>query len=169
MKRQNIALFFLLLCIVSVLTLYLTNGPTLITDEDAIDDGFPIYMPSDDLLQSMGISNSPIITKERNDRLCTYLNVDLYYENPPVDQDDEKPALHMVVSNGCAYRYVPGYRTELSWAVGGKAMRIGDDFVDQLPPIIAFVEPTLQFQYVVFSEETLDNTMKLLESMKLLK
>jgi hypothetical protein len=168
MKRQNITLFFLLVFIGSVLALYLTNGPTDITIEDAVDDGFPIYMPSGELLQSMGISNSPIITKERNDRICTYLNVDLYYENPPVETGDE-PALHMVVSDGCAYRYVPGYQTELSWAVGGKAMRIGDDYVDQLPPIISFKEPTQQFQYVVFSEETLDNTMKLLESMKLVK
>jgi hypothetical protein len=168
MKRQNIALFFLLLCIVSVLTLYLTNGPTLITREDAIDDGFPIYMPSDDLLGSMGISNSPIITRERDDRICTYLNVDLYYENPPVDQDDE-PALHMVVSDGCADPILRGYPAELSWAVGGRAMRIGDDFVDQVPPIVSFVEPTREFRYVVYSKETLENTMKLLESMKLLQ
>lgn len=134
-----------------------------------MDDGFPIYMPSDDLLQSMGISNSPIITRERDDRICTYLNVDLFYENPSVDQGDAEPALHMVVSDVCAYRYVAGYATELSWAVNGRAMRIGDDFVDQLPPIIYFVEPTRQFQYVVFSEESLDNTMKLLESMRLVQ
>lgn len=137
--------------------------------QDAVEDGFPIYLPSDELLQSMGVSNSPIITRERDDRFCTYLNVDLYYESPHIEMDKEEPALHMVVSNGCAYRYVAGYPAELSWAVGGKAMRIEDDYVDQLPPIIYFQEPTLKFQYVVYSEETLDNTMKLLESMKLVK
>jgi hypothetical protein len=149
--------------------LHLTKGPTLLTEEEAIDDRFPIYMPTDDLLQLMGISNSPIITKERDDRFCTYLNVDLYYENPSVETGDENPALHMVVSDGCAYPYVAGYPAELSWAVGGRAIRVGDDFVDQLPPIISFVEPTREFRYVVYSKETLENTMKLLESMKLVK
>jgi hypothetical protein len=74
----------------------------------------------------------------------------------------------MLVSDGCAYPDWRGYYTELSWAEEGAAIRVGDDFVDELPPVIIFNEPAQHFQYVVFSNESLDETMKLLESMILI-
>jgi hypothetical protein len=117
----------------------------------------------------MGISNSPNVTLKSEGRDCKYITINLLYENKPQDPNDEKPALRMLVSDGCAYPSWQGYPADLSWAVEGKAIRVGDDFVDELPPIILFKEPTQGFQYVVFSEEPLDNTMKLLESMTLLK
>ncbi len=144
-----------------------TNTKPVITIEDAIERGFPIYLPSNNALQSTGIANSPTITVNTQGRNCTYLSIDFPYENKPQSQDDEKPAIRMLVSDGCAYPAWQGYQTELSWALEGKAIRVGDDYVDELPPIILFEEPAQHFQYVVFSEESLDNTMKLLESMNL--
>lgn len=110
-----------------------------------------------------------LVTVNTEDRTCTYLSVNFPYENQQTAPKNEKPAIRMIVSDGCAYRAWQGYPAQLSWAVDGKATRVGEDYVDELPPIILFKEPTQEFQYVVFSEESLDNTMKLLESMKLLK
>ncbi len=170
MTTRNIVLFILFLLCTACSLLPRTNGdPPTITLEDAISKDYPIYLPDDNVLQSMGISNSPTITVQNEGRNCTYLSIDLPYENKPQNPNENKPALQMLVSDGCAYPGWQGYPAELSWAVDGKAIRVGDDFVDKLPPIILFEEPTQEFQYVVFSQESLDNTMKLLESMKLLQ
>ena len=73
----------------------------------------------------------------------------------------------MIVSDGCAMRMWQGYSTELSWSVDKVAMRLGDDFVDELPPVILFLEPTQRFQYIVYSQLSFDDTMLILESMEL--
>jgi hypothetical protein len=170
MKPRNTQLILLLfLCTACSLLPNKSVEPPIITLEEAISRGFPIYLPSDDILQSMRISNSPTITVNMEGRNCTYLLVDFPYEDKQTDPNNGKPAMRMLVSDGCAYPGYTGYPAELSWALEGKAIRVGDDFVDELPPIILFEEPTQEFQYVVFSEESLDNTMELLESMKLLK
>jgi hypothetical protein len=164
MKPRNINLFLLLfLCTACSLLPTRSVEPPTITVEEAVSRGFPIYLPSDDILQSMGISNSPAVTVNMEGRNCTYLSVDFPYEDKLTDPNNQKSAIRMLVSDGCAYP------AELSWVVEGKATRVGEDYVDELPPIILFEEPTQEFQYVVFSEESLDNTMKLLESMNLLK
>jgi hypothetical protein len=170
MKPRNAQLFLLLFLCTACSLLPSTNvEPPIITLEDAVAKGYPIYLPANDVLQPMGISTSPEVTLNSEGRDCTYIAIDLPYENKPHDPNDEKPALRMLVSGGCAYPYWQGYPAELSWAVGGQAIRVGEDFVDQFPPIILFEEPTQEFQYVVFSEESLDNTIKLLESMTLLQ
>ena len=168
MKSRNAQLFLLLfLCTACSLLPSTNDKPATLMFEDAIERGFPIYLPSNDLLQSLKISTSPTITLNSEVRNCTYLSVDFPYENKSHDQNDEKPAIRMLVSDGCAYPAWQGYPAELSWANEGKAIRVGEDFVDELPPIILFEEPLKEFQYVVFSKESLDDTMQLLESMKL--
>ena len=170
MKPPNIHLFLLFFLFTACsLQPNASVEPPTITLEEAVSRGFPIYLPADDILQSMGISNAPAITVNMQGRNCTSLSVDFPYENKPIDPNNAKPAIRMLVSDGCAYPAWQGYPVELSWAVDGKATRVGEDYVDELPPIILFKEPTQKFQYVVFSEESLDNTMKLLESMNLLK
>lgn len=161
--------FFLLVLCTACSSSPATDGvPIPIAIGEAVERGFPVYLPSNDILRSMGIATLPTTIILSQGRDCTYLSIDFHYENKPQDPDNEKPAIKMLVSDGCAYPVWQGYGTELSWAVGGKATRVGEDFVDELPPIILFEEPTRGFQYVVFSEESLDNTMKLLESMSLL-
>ena len=170
MKPQNILLFLLLfLCTACDLVPNRSVEPPTISLEEAVSRGFPIYLPSDEILQSMEISDSPSIAVKTEGRNCTYLSVDFPYENKETDPNNGNPAIRMLVSDGCAYPAWQGYPTELSWAVDGRATRVGEDYVDELPPIILFKEPKQEFQYVVFSEESLDNTMKLLESMSLLK
>lgn len=167
--RKTYLIFLLLLCSACNLLPNTDSKPLIITIEDAISKGFPIYLPSDDIIQSMGISVSPTVTANTRDRNCTYLSVEYPYENKQLDSENGKPAIKMLVSDGCAYPAWQGYPAELSWAVDGKAIRVGEDFVDESPPIILFNEPIQEFQYVVFSEESLDNTMNLLESMTLVK
>jgi hypothetical protein len=170
MKPRNTYLIcLLLLCFACDLLSNIDSKSPIITIEEAVSKGFPIYLPSENILQSMGISVSPTVTMNTRERNCTYLSVDYPYENKPLDPENGKPAIKMLVSDGCAYPGWQGYPAQLSWAVDGKAIRVGEDFVDELPPIILFNEPTQKFQYVVFSEESLDNTMKLLESMTLVK
>jgi hypothetical protein len=169
MKRQIAPLLFLLvLCTACGSPPEANVEPVPITVGEAVERGFPIYLPSNDILKSMGITTLPTTTLNSQGTNCVYLSIDFLYKNKPPDQNDEKPAMKMLVSDGCAYPAWQGYEIELSWAVEGKATRVGEDFVDELPPIILFEEPTRQFQYVVFSEEPFDNTMKLLESMHLL-
>jgi hypothetical protein len=167
MKRRSTQLLILLILCTACTLLPSTNAePVTISIVDAIDSGFPIYLPSNNVLQLMEIVNSPIVTTNTKDRNCKYLSISFYYENVPYDQKNE-PAIKILASDGCFYREWRGYSTKLSWAVGGGAIRVGDE-VDKLPPIILFEEPTRQFQYVVFSKESFENTMELLESMKLL-
>ena len=52
---------------------------------------------SDDVLQNMGISVSPTVTLNTQDRNYTYLCVDYPYENMPLDSENGKPVIKMLV------------------------------------------------------------------------
>jgi hypothetical protein len=134
--------------------------------EQAIDHGFPIYLPSADVLDALGIADTPIMAFKTQDRTCDILSVSFLYADAARDQTVEDP-FTIIVSDGCAMRMWQGYPTELSWAVDGEAMRLGDDFVDELPPVILFHEPTRRFRYITYSQLSLDDTMLILESMEL--
>ncbi|MBN1875706.1 MAG: hypothetical protein JXA33_15890 [Anaerolineae bacterium] len=132
------------------------DGEMLISVNDAIEGDFPVHLPSDDILQSMGIAISPTVTMNTQGKACSYLLIRYYYE------EAETLAMSMQISDGCVATFWRGYEIELSWA-GEKAILVEED---KVTPIIIFYEPLQQFQYLIRSQEPLSKTLKLLESMK---
>jgi hypothetical protein len=131
----------------------------VITLENAVERGFPVYLPSDDMLQSVGIVNPPTVILKTQDKTCSYLEIHFKYE----DEADNNTAMLMQVSNGCAFPFWrDASEVELQWANEGKAWYLGED---KESPVVVFDEPTHQFLYVVFSEEPLSTTLEILESM----
>lgn len=130
-----------------------------ISVDDAVEKGFPVYLPSGDILQSMDIAVSPTVLVNTQDNTCSYLLIEYHY----VDKELETPAMSMQVSDGCMATFWRGYAVELSRADGGTATLVEED---RVTPIVIFNEPVQRFQYVVFSQEPLSNTLKLLESME---
>ncbi|MBN2003539.1 MAG: hypothetical protein JXA21_09310 [Anaerolineae bacterium] len=159
MKSPHIAVFVVLIivaaiggCLVGALVLSQEQETTI---ESA---GFPIYLPSSDVLQPFGIAYPPTVTL-KYDRDCQYLEVCYDYKEP----SPESPALMMQVSNGCAYDfYRDASPVALKWAKGGQAMHLGFD-TDH--PTLIFYEPVHNFQYFVASKEAMSITLTILESM----
>lgn len=172
MQKRNVPLLFLLLFLCTACLPKSSAIPASINYSviDAIEDGFPVYLPASNVLKSLGIVNSPIITLETKDKDCKHLSIIFYRETVPYDQENV-PVLKILITEESRCLYPEGWRgyiTTLSWAVGGKATRVGEDYINELPPVILFQEPSQYFLYVAYSLESFENTMMLLESMQLI-
>lgn len=125
---------------------------------DATENGFPLYLPSTQTVETEQLVFPPDIYHEVYSSTCTYLRI-------PIQQQGQKiPIVSLQISNGCAYPVPTSMYTSeipLSWAENSRAYLI-DDLEES---IIVFKESMSGFQYLVFFEGPVDSTIDLLESM----
>lgn len=126
---------------------------------EAVEHGFPLYLPSTQTVKIEQLVFPPEIYHEVYNSACSYLII------PIERQGQETPIVALQISNGCAYPLPSSMYTSdmpLSWAENGKAYLIDD----HEEPIIVIKESMSGFQYLVFFEEPLNSTIDLLESME---
>ncbi len=163
MKSSHVVIFVILLIGVAFggyLVGYFEGTSTESEKQETIIESanFPLYLPSSDVLQPLGIASPPTVTL-KYEKSCQYLEIHYYGDKSP-----EYPALTLHVSNGCAHSsYRDASPIELKWADGGQAMFLGH--ATESPSLI-FHEPVHHFQYFVSSEEPLSTTLTILESME---
>ena len=126
---------------------------------EAVEQGFPLYLPSAQTVETEQLVFPPSIYYEVYNSTCTYLRI------PIQQQGQQIPIVSLQISNGCAYplsseMYV--HEIPVSWAENGKAYLI-DEFEESA---IVLKESLNGFQYLVFFEGSLDSTVELLESME---
>ncbi len=127
---------------------------------DAVEIGFPLYLPSPHDANSMGLTFPPHILFKSYNSTCSYLQI-------PVHRlEEKKPIVTMQISNGCAYPISSAlYSGEinLAWAENHRSYIVENDSAT----IVIVREATHGFQYIISSEKPLDFIIDLLESMQL--
>jgi hypothetical protein len=134
----------------------------IVSVDEAVGGGFPIYLPSSEMIQAMNLDPSPIITlEERPDDVCTYLKLDFYRR-----EQVESPIVRMYVSNGCAVPVGMGSieYTYLEWAQNSEVGVF--EFSSKESTVLYFIEPVKLFHYHVYYQGSLTSTMEFLESME---
>jgi len=128
-----------------------------LTTAEAIRKGFPVYLPSSEIIESLKLGTPPEITMKYWDDGCSYLAMD-YYLNAK-----EARIFGVKISNGCASPHLgtPIEEVELSWANSGFL-----DIRSKDPLMGTFSEPRNLYVYQVWASESISTTLEFLESME---
>lgn len=128
-----------------------------ITIDQAIEKGFPIYMPSMQIIESLDLSFPPIVTLKMHNSTCSYVEI-LF-----VHKQDSSLFVTMRVSNGCAFS-VPSsmYSQELKldWAKDQSAF-----LIEYKEETLIVIKEINGFQYLIVPEGSMTTTLEFLESM----
>lgn len=152
-----------LLLVFTSCTSDVTNVERPITINEAVEMGFPVCLPSSELIRTMNLDSPPLTIFEEMgtpmDEVCSSVKI-LFYRG---DQT-QNPVITMRVSNGCAYPFSPQPLKEicLEWTQNSTA-RV---FESSEGHTILDFTVSGAFHYMIFSGETLTPTMEFLRSME---